>query len=112
MPRLTIVDLAEAELALEADGATVTEANWAFHRALYRASGWQRGLAMVELLHAAVAPYVLLYTEELGGADASDEEHLALLAACRDGEVDAAVEVLHGHLDTAEAALVAWLERA
>lgn len=111
VPRLTIVDLAEAELALAGDGTTITEANWAFHRALYRAAGWQRGLAIVELLHAAVAPYVLLYTAELGGAAASDEEHGALLAACRSGEVEAALQVLEGHLDRAETTLVAWLER-
>ena len=110
VPRLTIVDLAEAELALQRDGATVTEANWAFHRALYRAAGWPRGLAMVELLHAAVAPYVLLYTAELGGADASDAEHESLLAACRAGDLEAAVAILHDHLDHAEATLGAWLE--
>lgn len=108
IPQSTIVDLAEAELALGQDGS-LTERNWAFHRALYRASGWERGLAIVELLHAAVAPYVLLYTEGLGGAEESQAEHLDLLEASRAGDVDRAVAVLAKHLDHAEAALVAWL---
>ncbi len=122
VPRLSIVDLAEAELALSDENRgdpkrsgrerSLTEANWAFHRALYRAAGWQRGLALVEILHVAVAPYVLLYTEGLGGAGDSHAEHHALLAACRDGDVEASVGFLGDHLDHAEAALVDWLGRA
>ena len=111
VPRLTIVDLAEAELALDHEGS-LTERNWSFHRALYRASRWERGLAIVELLHAAVAPYVLLYTEGLGGEGESHAQHRALLEASRSGDVDRAVAVLGEHLDHAEAALVDWLDAA
>ena len=42
IPRLTIADLAEAEMALDVDGTGTTEANWRFHRALYAPAGWQR----------------------------------------------------------------------
>ncbi|MBY5162155.1 GntR family transcriptional regulator [Salsipaludibacter albus] len=146
LPRLSIVDLAEAELALEphevaasppdgagrssgdledgpvrgspdvaadgpVSGLSPTEANWAFHRALYRAAGWQRGLAMVEILHAAVAPYVLLYTRKLGGAATSHAEHVELLAACRARDRERAQATLADHLDHAETALVDWLRR-
>ncbi|MBW3620500.1 MAG: GntR family transcriptional regulator [Actinobacteria bacterium] len=106
--RLSIVDLAEAELGLTAT-ASPTEANWAFHRALYRAAGWDRGLATVELLHVAVAPYVLLYEEDLGGQAHSDAEHHELLAACRAGDAARAERVLLVHLDRAAAALTAFL---
>ena len=105
VPRLTIVHLAEAELALDADGRTVTEANWAFHRALYQASGWTRGMAMVQGLHAAVAPYVALYTEGLGGAATSEDEHLRILQAARDGDAERACSLLEVHLREAAAAL-------
>lgn len=37
-------------------------------------SGWQRGLAEVEIVHASVAPYVVLYTERLGGGEESHAE--------------------------------------
>ena len=109
LANITIVDLAEAELALTA-GDSRTESNWQFHRALYRASGWHRGLAMAEILHAAVAPYVALYTEGLGGGADSDSEHRALLDAARARDVETAEAVLLVHLDAAGSALIDFLE--
>ncbi len=109
MPRLSIVDLAEAEVSL-APMTSVAESNWHFHRALYRASGWKRGLAMVEILHAAVAPYVVLYTQGLGGAEDSDSEHQALLDACRAGDLDAARQHLNRHLEGAATTLIDFLD--
>lgn len=109
IPNLMIVDLAEAELALSNSEIGITESNWAFHRALYRASGWTRGLAIVEILHAAVAPYVLLYIESLGGGEDSDAEHAALLEACRDGDVERAVALLQSHLAEASHAVIDFL---
>jgi len=112
LPRLSVVDLAEAELALETPQLSVTEANWAFHRALYRAAGWSRGLAITEMLHVSVAPYVLFYTEHLGGAADSNAEHRELLEACRDGRLDHALALLDVHLEQAEQALVTFLEES
>ena len=109
VPHLTIADLAEAEMALDVGGTAPTEANWRFHRALYAPAGWQRGLAIVATLHVAVAPYVLLYTRGLGGAEISDAQHVAILDACRSGDVDTALTVLHTHLDEAEVALRRYL---
>jgi DNA-binding GntR family transcriptional regulator len=107
--RLTIVDLASAELALTSDSRTLTEANWEFHRALYHAASWPRALGSVETLHAAVAPYVLLYTEGLGGAAHSDAEHRELLEYCRAADVRSAVRVLRVHLRAAAEALASYL---
>ena len=109
IPELSIVDLAEAEVALAAEGLSLTEANWFFHRALYRAAGWDRGLAMVEILHAAIAPYVVLYTEGLGGAGASEAEHAAILACCRNGDPTSANDLLVRHLDGASNVLMSFL---
>lgn len=109
LPRLSIVDLAEAEIALSST-ATVTESNWQFHRALYQASGWQRGLAMAEILHAAVAPYVVLYTEGLGGAEDSDNEHRTLLDNSRTGDGEVAEHQLVRHLESAATVLIDFLD--
>jgi DNA-binding FadR family transcriptional regulator len=98
--RLTIVDLATAEHALESD-AHDPRANWSFHRALYRASGWDRAIAVAESLHATVA----LYTEAFGGQSRSDDQHHALLEACRRRAAREARRVLTVHLDDAAAAL-------
>ena len=104
--RHTIVDLATAELALRDRSRTLTEANWLFHRALYGPAGWPRASATIETLQAAVAPYVLLYTERLGGAAESDAQHQELLEHCRAADGRAAVRVLRIHLRAAAAALV------
>lgn len=106
--RLSIVDLAEAEQALDDDVGTA-DSNWRFHHALYRAADWRRGLAMVEILHAAVAPYVVLYTDDLGGGDHSDDEHARLLDACRRRDTATALGLLHIHLGRAERTLVEFL---
>ena len=107
--RQTTVDLATAELALTSGSLPLTEANWLFHRALYHAASWPRALAIVETLHTAVAPYVLLYTESLGGATHSDMEHRELLDYCRAGDARSAARVLRGHLLAAASALAAYL---
>jgi DNA-binding GntR family transcriptional regulator len=111
LPQLTIVDLAEAELALDAgpEARSLPEANWAFHRALYRASGWDRGVGLAETLQVAVAPYVALYHDGLQGAEASHREHLELLDACRAGDAAAARRILLHHLGAAEQALLGHL---
>jgi len=107
--RHTIVDLAAAELALTSKAITLTEANWQFHRALYDAAGWPRALTIVETLHAAVAPYVLLYTEGLGGAAQSDAEHQELLEYCRKPDARSAERVLRVHIRAAADALADYL---
>lgn len=109
--RHSAVDLATAELALQSESLPLTEANWLFHRALYLAAGWSRALATVETLHAAVAPYVLLYTDILGGASESDAEHRELLEHCRAANRRLAVQVLRTHLTTASRALASHLSR-
>ena len=108
--RHTIVDLATAELSLESDSSrTLTEANWEFHRALYNAARWPRALATVETLHAAVAPYVLLYTDGLGGAAHSDAEHHDMLEHCRAADARSAVRVLRVHVRAAVDVLAGYL---
>ncbi|HET9497155.1 MAG TPA: GntR family transcriptional regulator [Candidatus Limnocylindria bacterium] len=105
----TTVDLATAELALTSHALPLTEANWLFHRALYHAANWPRALATVETLHTAVAPYVLLYTESLGGAAHSDQEHRELLEYCRAADARSAGRILRVHLRAAADALAGYL---
>jgi DNA-binding GntR family transcriptional regulator len=110
--RLTIVDLAEAEMALADADASVGEANWRFHEALYRGSGWERGITLVGRLHASVAPYVELYTTGLRASARSSAQHRKLLAHCRAGRTVEAVDLLELHLAEAADALVAHLRTA
>jgi len=109
IPHLTIVDLAQAEVALEPGRFAPAESNWMFHRALYGQSGWGRGLAIVANLHAVVAPYLLLYTGDPGKARRSENQHVELLELCRSRAAEDAVRVLHQHLDEAATTLAAFL---
>jgi DNA-binding GntR family transcriptional regulator len=109
LPRLTVVDLAEAELALNAADDSIAVANWAFHRALYRASEWTRGVAIAEVLHVMVAPYVVLYVAGLDRRNDSDAEHSAMLDACRRRDQTTAVQLLERHLNSTAEALIAVL---
>jgi DNA-binding GntR family transcriptional regulator len=109
VPRLSIVDLAEAEMALHDKRAPIGEANWHFHQALYAGAGWQRGVTIVGNLHAAVAPYVVMYTTDLNGSSASDAEHRDLLELCRARKTMKAVAVLDRHLAAAATTLVAGM---
>lgn len=110
IPNHSIVDLAVAEEALENSEVPEAEANWIFHRALYRPAGWGRALAFIELLHAVVAPYVVFYTQQLEGAADSNQEHSELLELSRAGDTESACGVLDRHLTQAQTALIAHLE--
>jgi DNA-binding GntR family transcriptional regulator len=110
LANLTIVDLAEAQMALDDTAAPIGEANWRFHRALYAGARWERGSTIVGTLHTAVAPYVVLYTQSLGGSSASDAEHGELLELCRSKQTKKAVAVLRRHLAEAASALLGHLE--
>lgn len=105
----TIVDVAEAELALTSTELPTAVLNWRFHRALYRPSGWDRALAIVESLHLSVAPYLTHYMHDLDGAAIADTEHLELLDHYRNHRTAEAVEVLRDHLTHASKALTKHL---
>ncbi|MEM9291557.1 MAG: GntR family transcriptional regulator [Acidobacteriota bacterium] len=110
MDKITIVDLAKAELALGDESLALTESNWLFHSALYQPAGWSRGMAIAEMLHASVAPYVELYTANLGGEGDSDAQHRALLEHCRGGRRQEAHDLLVQHIQMATVALMEFLE--
>ncbi len=111
VPNLTAVDDARAAYVLDAtmSAGSVTETNWQFHRAIYEPARWPRGLAIAEVLHASMAPYVLLYLRSLGGSTPSDDEHRAILDACRSRDVDAATGLLEMHLEHAMNTVIAFL---
>lgn len=109
MARRTIVDVAKAELALTESAGSLTETNWRFHHATYAPAGWPLALATVETLHAAVAPYVLLYTEALGGGGTSDREHHELLELFRAGNLEQAEQALRAHVREAADAVRRYL---
>ncbi len=108
LPRLTLVDLAQARAALRQDDVSPAEINWNFHSALYAAADRPRTLAMVEMLNAAVTPYVQIYVGPLGAAEACVREHEDILEACIERD-PVAVDHLRHHLESAARLLVGGL---
>ncbi|MBX3010498.1 MAG: GntR family transcriptional regulator [Caldilineaceae bacterium] len=114
IPQLTIADLARAERLLVAidqteQAARWVELNWEFHALLYQPANLPRMMNWMSTLHTNVARYMVLYLAGLDYQAASQQEHRALLAACRQGEIEPATELLRQHLQAAADHLVAFL---
>jgi DNA-binding GntR family transcriptional regulator len=60
----------------------------------------------IEILHANVARYLSIYLAGLNYQIASQNEHRAILDACRHGAVEAATAHLTHHLESASRHLV------
>ena len=116
IPHLTIADLARAEALLnqldqEPQVARWGELNWEFHALLYRPVNLPRLMSWMATLHTNVARYMLLYLAGMEYQAASQQEHRAILAACRQGQIDLACERLRHHLQTAADQLVTFLQQ-
>ena len=116
IPHLTIADLARAEALLnqldqEPQVTRWGELNWEFHALLYRPANLPRLMSWMATLHTNVARYMLLYLAGMEYQAASQQEHRAILAACRQGEINLACERLRRHLQTAADQLVTFLQQ-
>lgn len=101
-PHLSSATLDRAEAVSRAGDKSVDvraweDANRTFHRMILEPCGMPRLLAAIDDLHAASARF--LFTAWHSGWEArTDHEHLAILAALRKGEVDAACAMLERHV--------------
>jgi DNA-binding GntR family transcriptional regulator len=116
LPHLTIADLARAEKLLQAidqeqNVARWSELNWEFHATLYEAAGMPRLMDWLKTLHTQVARYLVLYLAGMDYQATSQQEHRAILAACRQGDIEAAAAHLEQHLKSAATQLIAFLAK-
>jgi DNA-binding GntR family transcriptional regulator len=81
----------------ESDIGRWVDLNRRFHLTLYAEAG-ARLLDLIESQYAAVDRYLRLELAEMHNADESQEEHRAILAACRAREVEEAVMLLEPHI--------------
>ena len=113
-PNLRPADFIRAQGTLdiietEDDRARWSELNWEFHRIIYQAAGMPRLLSAIEALHNNVARYLVLYLDRLSAHDVSQQEHRAILGACREKDIATAAEELTVHLDRACRRLMTFL---
>jgi DNA-binding GntR family transcriptional regulator len=118
VPRLRDTDLDElTELVRDCehagdagDVAAMTEANRRLHFTLYDASGRPRLVRLVRILWDATDVYRAVYYDDARNRTRVDREHLAVLAALRRRDADAAVRLLAEHRDHAVAHIRTLLE--
>jgi DNA-binding GntR family transcriptional regulator len=101
-PHLTSAILDEAESANRAaersrDVRSWEEANRAFHRTILAPCGMPRLLATIDDLHAASARFLFAAWRTEWEAR-TDQDHLAILAALRQGQTEIAVATLGRHV--------------
>lgn len=103
LPQITKLDLAKAEMALDAaeaedEPSRLSALNWDFHHALYRPSKRQTLLRTIEQLNKASALAEVIASSILARPEKSAAEHRNLLQACRDGDEGSAIAALGKHL--------------
>lgn len=100
---VTTADLDRAATLLAQIDAETDVGGWGtlnkqFHMTLYGACQNERLIGLIATHHDAADRYVRLLLSNLDYEQQSQEEHRALLEACRDRNVDAASAVLQHHL--------------
>ncbi|WP_233560116.1 GntR family transcriptional regulator [Oleomonas cavernae] len=116
LPALSADDFARAEGLLaemdtELDLPRLGDLNRRFHLTLYARAGRPRLIALVEQHLAAADRYLRFHFAALGREHMAQDEHTALLAACRAGDGDAAARILTTHIETAAANMQAFFAR-
>jgi len=114
IPRLSKADLIRAQSVLEIidsepDKSQWGDLNWEFHATLYQAAQMPLLLETIQNLHNNVFRYLIIYLDRLAASAQSQEEHWALLQACRDKKSEAATAILRSHLQAAADRLAAYL---
>lgn len=114
MAAMSAGDLARAQAAIEAgdkarDMRDWEAANRAFHEALYRPCAMPRLLATIDMLHESRTRYMHVTASCVVWDPGSQREHLELLDAVRQGEVERACRLLEAHIEEAGEILVRGL---
>lgn len=115
LPGLTAADLDQAEDLIaemdgEADPGRMGELNRRFHMTLYARAGRPRLLALTEQHLLAADRYLRFQFAALGYLPQSQDEHRALLAACRAGDADEACRLVTEHVGQAAEQLTEFLK--
>ena len=104
VPKLTAADLAAMEDLIhrmedvQGDWDLFLSRDKEFHLVLYQAAGSQRWLETIETLWRRCTRYMVASTAMSGAVSAIHADHWALMAACRDGDVERAAATTVAHL--------------
>jgi DNA-binding GntR family transcriptional regulator len=116
LPHLTVAALDRATMLLEEAEGERDVNRWGllnrqFHATLLSGAPRKRLTALIDSLHNAVDRYLRVLLTNLDYEQRSRDEHREILAACRAGDVDRAVEALRKHLTGGGQVMVEFLKR-
>lgn len=86
--------------------------NWEFHSALYRPTGRNQSLEILEKLYVNTYRHFPVPVRFTIGIDAMDQEHRYLLELCRTGQVEKAQAFLKDHIMRGSVKLVERMQQA
>lgn len=119
LPRLTSFQLDQADEVLDryadalrtGDVAKWGELNWQFHSSLYAPAERAVTMGIVQRLHQQSDRYLRMQLALTHGETRANEEHRAIAAAARAGDVKRATALLRDHIAGAGRSLVAFLKQ-
>lgn len=88
----------------------LSDLNLKFHNVLYGAGKKEMLLELIREMHTKVERYMRIYLINLSSHPVSQEEHYMLLEACRNKDLDSAVEILTEHMSRAKRFLIEFLK--
>ena len=104
VPNMGEATFAQLELYIEqmdnhlGELATLVKLNHNFHFTLYCASGRRHLCELTSLLRHRTQHYLHAYISHLGGMPNAQEEHRAVIKACRNGDADRAATIIYDHV--------------
>lgn len=91
--------------------AALVKLNHQFHTTLYAASGRRHLCEINRTLRYRTQHYLHAYMDDLGSMALAQEEHRAVLAACREGDADKAADLVREHVAEVGRAIVEFVEK-
>jgi DNA-binding GntR family transcriptional regulator len=80
------------------DLATLVKLNHDFHNTLYCASGRRHLCEFTSILRRRTQHYLHAFISHFGGMPMAQEEHRAIIEACRNGDADRAATIIYNHV--------------
>ncbi|AXT34475.1 GntR family transcriptional regulator [Phaeobacter sp. LSS9] len=116
VPNMIFADFARAEgilqsYATQTDPKAWSEHNIAFHQCIYEPCHNDHLLRMISDLRARLGPYSNKLVSVASGIERPHQEHLAILAACKEGNAKEAAALMRKHIVTTKKVAAAYLRR-
>lgn len=117
IPHMAAEDLDAAQNILDryekaSDARAWSEMNWRFHWTLYAPCNRPRLLTMIEANYSHVSRFTRTQVSRAAGKTRPQREHRDLLKLCRQGKIEAAVDLLERHIEETQKSLQATARHA